>query len=919
MSRRRSSAPGAVAGALSLLGLLILVVGVPVALVLVAPIAHFHLPTTSFRHPSTILRALHHPLSDTSFVRASVLLAWTVWGYFLLCVLLEIAGHLRGRIPVRLLFGARLQTAVAAIIGASLSIMPAGRSAVAVRLQPLSVTTPYRLPNPLPLPNSGSGDRVTRLASSDSIVADAVTQPSSVVEATFPVIRAEEVAQAAATYTVRPGDTLWSIAERELGAPLRWKEIAELNMGLPQPGGTTLQDDHWILPGWVLALPSSSVMTPTSRSPHLTEIVAAAVDTPVVEASKPPAPHEHHTHVPVAPIGAGILGAGVVVMLDRMRRSQLRRRRTGRVIKLPEANLIEIERRLRVASNVDSLSSVDRALRLLGSTTRESVGASPLLVAVRVQPDRVELLFDPGCPPDSLPSPFEMAGDPSVWVLPGVQREGIGSDGGLRPLESRECPCPALVTIGYDGPTTLLVNLETLGSLSIAGADAALALEAVTVELGTLPWADAVDVIVVGHPGELRALERVRQVPTVAAAVAEARHRLALDDRLADDSGVRSTADARWQTNDSAWDALVVVCLPSAAEAEPEACRRLVGLAGDGRHGVVALIGTAMAARWTALAEGGPMSLTGPTGWAPHPRVVTQPSVPGLLADVDSIVSVASDDGDDPRIMLDDPAAPVPRPRSSTPCNSPAGARTLPEHEIEVRVLGPVEVVGAKPFTRAWALELVVYLVMHSGATTEQWSSALWPDRLMAPASLHSTASSARRSLGTSSSGEDHLPRSHGRLALAGTVTSDWARFRQLADSEDPGTLAEALGLIRGRPFLGLRATDWVLLEGFMADIEGLVVDTACRLAEYALQNRDPAAAEHAARQGLRVSEYDERLYRILLRAADAAGNPAGVESTMRELVSLVADEIEPYDAVHPETLELYKSLSRRGRLRPGA
>lgn len=243
----------------------------------------------------------------------------------------------------------------------------------------------------------------------------------------------------------------------------------------------------------------------------------------------------------------------------------------------------------------------------------------------------------------------------------------------------------------------------------------------------------------------------------------------------------------------------------------------------------------------------------------------------------------------------------------------------MPEHEIEVRVLGPVEVVGAKPFTRAWALELVVYLVMHSGATTEQWSSALWPDRLMAPASLHSTASSARRSLGTSSSGEDHLPRSHGRLALAGTVTSDWARFRQLADSEDPGTLAEALGLIRGRPFLGLRATDWVLLEGFMADIEGLVVDTACRLAEYALQNRDPAAAEHAARQGLRVSEYDERLYRILLRAADAAGNPAGVESTMRELVSLVADEIEPYDAVHPETLELYKSLSRRGRLRPGA
>jgi hypothetical protein len=60
------------------------------------------------------------------------------------------------------------------------------------------------------------------------------------------------------------------------------------------------------------------------------------------------------------------------------------------------------------------------------------------------------------------------------------------------------------------------------------------------------------------------------------------------------------------------------------------------------------------------------------------------------------------------------------------------------------------------------------------------------------------------------------------------------------------------------------------------------------------------------------VSAYDERLYRILLRAADAAGNPAGVESVMSELVRLVAEDVEPYDAVHPETLELYRSLSRR-------
>jgi len=101
-------------------------------------------------------------------------------------------------------------------------------------------------------------------------------------------------------------------------------------------------------------------------------------------------------------------------------------------------------------------------------------------------------------------------------------------------------------------------------------------------------------------------------------------------------------------------------------------------------------------------------------------------------------------------------------------------------------------------------------------------------------------------------------------------------------------------------------------LEGIAANIEAVVVDLASRYAEYCLSAEDTWGAEWSARQGLRVSAYDERLYRILLRAADAAGNPAGVESVMAELVRLVADDVEPYDAVHPETLDLYRTLSRR-------
>ncbi len=78
---------------------------------------------------------------------------------------------------------------------------------------------------------------------------------------------------------------------------------------------------------------------------------------------------------------------------------------------------------------------------------------------------------------------------------------------------------------------------------------------------------------------------------------------------------------------------------------------------------------------------------------------------------------------------------------------------------MEVAVLGPIEIRGAQrsTFTRAWAEELVVYLAMHpNGASNEAWATALWPDRLMAPSSLHSTASVARRSLGQR--GRRHRP-----------------------------------------------------------------------------------------------------------------------------------------------------------------
>lgn len=254
--------------------------------------------------------------------------------------------------------------------------------------------------------------------------------------------------------------------------------------------------------------------------------------------------------------------------------------------------------------------------------------------------------------------------------------------------------------------------------------------------------------------------------------------------------------------------------------------------------------------------------------------------------------------------------------------------RDLDEDEatgIEVALLGPIEVRGtATPFSRGAAIELVAYLAMHpGGAANGIWATALWPDRLMAPATLHSTASAARRGLGRARDGGDYLPRAHGRLQLARGVRTDWSRFQDLAASGDPGHWHRALGLVRGRPFEGLRQAEWTVLEGFVAEIEELVAQVAAALADVWLEEGRPREAAGAARRGLLVSPYDERLYRRLLRCADRDGHPAGVERVMAELLAHLDEPSAPghaFDlaAVHPDTASLYASLSRRRTHAPG-
>ena len=273
--------------------------------------------------------------------------------------------------------------------------------------------------------------------------------------------------------------------------------------------------------------------------------------------------------------------------------------------------------------------------------------------------------------------------------------------------------------------------------------------------------------------------------------------------------------------------------------------------------------------------------------------------------------------------------------------------RLLADHDLLVGVMGPIEVWGAKPFTRAKALELVVYLTLHPGAAVdaERLMDVLWPqwqlkkrtdpggrDRAGAQPSsrqpthrtLHTTTSVARDCLGTSPAGQRRLPHLHGN----GTrdfyrlldVALDFQLFRDaqvrasavLQDdrSEAKRELTEALTLVRGVPFQDVRDEPrnykWVHVSGAIDLIERHVREAALLLAELHLDDGDPDGARWAARQGLLANPGHRLLKCAEFKAEGLARNPAGVEGAMRELGELIEAD-EPADSLDAHTVAVYK------------
>jgi nucleoid-associated protein YgaU len=81
---------------------------------------------------------------------------------------------------------------------------------------------------------------------------EAGSLPPNLIRATpkpKPPAPAVKKASPTRTHRVVRGDTLWAIAGRYLGNPLRWPEIFNLNKSI-------IRNPHWIFPGQVFKIPA---------------------------------------------------------------------------------------------------------------------------------------------------------------------------------------------------------------------------------------------------------------------------------------------------------------------------------------------------------------------------------------------------------------------------------------------------------------------------------------------------------------------------------------------------------------------------------------------------------------------------------------------------------------------------------------
>ena len=523
--------------------------------------------------------ALRSPDDGTLVLQAVTLVAWLAWVVLSVTIVLEVVARLRGvrapRIPglhVPQLAARQLVSAAALLFVAVPSVgmtaagaVPAHAAAAHHAVEAPVVTEPRQVDtgpasavesytytytytvrpgdslSAIARDQLGDADRWPELVDLNPVVAD---DPDLIYTGTVLLLPALVARPAPVTttrtYTVRPGDTLSSVAARELGAAERYPEIFEASKNTVQPNGRQVTDPDMIDVGQVLTIPGtlvpvaatadpapvaatlepatepaptvvvpepSEVPTTTYQAPEPVPAGAAQVDAPEQD--------DEETSTAAPWLLAGLTGGGAVLagsmflLRARRRHAQSRARRPGHALPAPDVVLASVEKTISAVGAVTAptVEHVDAVLRRLAASVARDGATMPDLAALELTATHVVLHLGT---PTTLGEPWLGSADGYRWWVPAaVPPDEVGPD-----VNDQPAPYPLLATIGVgDDEAVWLLNVEDL-DVSITG-DPTYGLDFaryLVAEVACNPWSAGARVECIGVGYELAALnpDRVR-------------------------------------------------------------------------------------------------------------------------------------------------------------------------------------------------------------------------------------------------------------------------------------------------------------------------------------------------------------------------------------------------------------------------
>jgi LysM repeat protein len=400
------------------------------------------------------------------------------------------------------------------------------------------------------------------------------------------------------TYRVRPGDSLWRIAERELGSGFRWREIYRLNEGRRFHDGRSLTDPRLIYPGWVLDLPDEhrpsprpegtgeeedssdqKNTTPTSPPPTASPTPIQASESPArhvppepdpgVEADEPEAsvPGRPALEIPSGLLVAASFASGLLTahLLGRLHRR--RSRRLSGVASVEPSAAPELIHDLRRAGASEMAGPIDVGLDAVIEAWSAHTGSWPHLMGAVEAARHVSVILRGN---DALPGTSGGTLSPRVRFV----RAGptvIAEVEGPFPVQLRQSRSPLerglLVPLGRapDG-STVHVSPTGLGQVSVTGPKAASLARQLVLAAATQGGPDDLRLVLLGPNEEMEELCRLPQVAgchgweEAAEALREVELELIRRARLFLQEGVEDVRGHLAEHSDERLPALLVVC-----------------------------------------------------------------------------------------------------------------------------------------------------------------------------------------------------------------------------------------------------------------------------------------------------------------------------------------------------------------------